>query len=43
MPKNVFWLVILFTTLFILGVNTGDLSYLLNLDNTISLSCVGVG
>jgi len=35
MPKKVVWLIILFTFLFILGINTGDLEYLLNLGNTI--------
>ncbi|MGA9753611.1 MAG: hypothetical protein WBV23_00555 [Desulfobaccales bacterium] len=43
MPKKSFWLIILFTALFILGVNTGDLTYLLNLGTTICLSCIGVG
>jgi hypothetical protein len=43
MPKKAFWLIILFTALFILGINTGDLSYLLNLGSTICLSCIGVG
>jgi hypothetical protein len=42
-PKSAFWLIILFTALFILGINTGDLDYLLNLGNTICLSCIGVG
>jgi hypothetical protein len=35
MPKKVVWLIIIFTFLFILGINTGDLDYLLNLGNTI--------
>jgi hypothetical protein len=43
MPKKAFWLIILFTALFILGINTRDLSYLLNLGSTICLSCIGVG
>jgi len=43
MPKQSFWLIILFTALFILGVNTGDLTYLLNLGTTICLPCIGVG
>ena len=43
MPKKAVWLIILFTLLFILGINTGDLEYLLNLGNTICLSCIGVG
>jgi hypothetical protein len=43
MPKKSFWLIILFTALFILGVNTGGLTYLLNLGTTICLSCIGVG
>ena len=42
MPKKALWLIILFTLLFILGINTGDLEYLLNLGNTICLSCIGV-
>lgn len=43
MPKQFLWLIILFTALFILGVNTGDLAYLLNVGATICLSCIGVG
>jgi len=43
MPKKSVWLIILFTILFILGVNTGDLVFVLNLGNTICLSCIGVG
>jgi hypothetical protein len=43
MPKTAIWLVIIFTVLFILGINTGDLEYLMNLGNTICLSCIGVG
>jgi hypothetical protein len=35
MPKKVIWLIIIFTFLFILGINTGDLDFLLNLGNTI--------
>jgi len=43
MPKKSFWLIVLFTIFFILGVNTGDLAYLLNIGSTICLSCIGVG
>jgi hypothetical protein len=43
MPKQFLLLIILFTALFIIGVNTGDLTYLLNLGTTICLSCIGVG
>ena len=43
MPKTAVWLIIIFTLLFILGINTVDLEYLLNLGNTICLSCIGVG
>jgi hypothetical protein len=35
MTKKAVWLIILFTLLFVLGINTGDLGYLLNLGNTI--------
>lgn len=35
MPKKAVWLIIIFTLLFILGINTGELVYLLNLGNTI--------
>jgi TM2 domain-containing membrane protein YozV len=35
MPKRVLWLIIIFTILFIIGVNTGELGYLMNLGNTI--------
>ena len=34
MPKTAVWLIIIFTLLFILGINTGDLDYLNNLGNT---------
>ena len=43
MPKKAVWLFILFTALFIFGVNTGDPNYLLNLGSTICLACIGVG
>jgi hypothetical protein len=43
MPKKVFWLIMLFTAFFILGINTGEITYLLNLGTTICLSCIGVG
>jgi hypothetical protein len=43
MSRKALWLIIIFTALFILGINTGDLDYLLNLGNTICLSCIGVG
>ncbi len=43
MSKKAVWLIILFTALFLLGVNTGDLEYLMNLGNTICLACIGVG
>lgn len=43
MPKKAVWLIIIFTALFILGINIGELNYLLNLGNTICLSCIGVG
>ncbi len=35
MPKKAVWLIIIFTVLFILGINTGELDYLLNLGSTI--------
>ncbi len=35
MPKKALWLIIIFTILFIIGINTGDLEYLLNLGSTI--------
>jgi hypothetical protein len=35
MPKTAVWLIIIFTLLFILGINTGDLDYLNNLGNTL--------
>ena len=43
MPQKSFWLLSLFTVLFILGINTGELTYLLNLGITICLACIGVG
>lgn len=36
-------LIIFFTVLFLIGVNSGDLDFLLNLGKTICLSCIGVG
>jgi len=35
MPKIAIWLIIIFTLLFILGINTGELNYLNNLGNTL--------
>ena len=35
MDKTVLWLIIIFTILFIIVVNTGELGYLMNLGNTI--------
>jgi hypothetical protein len=35
MPKTVLWLIIIFTILFVIGVNSGELAYLMNLGNTI--------
>jgi hypothetical protein len=43
MPKKVLWLIIIFTILFIIGVNSGEVGFLNNLGNTICLSCIGVG
>jgi hypothetical protein len=43
MSRTAIWLLILFTLLFLIGVNTGDLEYLMNLGNTICLACIGVG
>ena len=43
MPKQVLWLIVLFSAFFIIGINTGDLTSLLNLGTTICLSCIGVG
>jgi hypothetical protein len=35
MPKTVLWIIIIFSILFIIGVNTGEVSYLMNLGSTI--------
>jgi hypothetical protein len=43
MPKKVFCLIMLFTAFFILGINTGEIKYLLNLGTAVCLSCIGVG
>jgi hypothetical protein len=43
MLKKILWFSVLFTVLFMIGVNSGDLTYLLNLGNTVYLSCIGVG
>jgi len=34
MPKQVLWLIIIFTILFIIGVNTGELGYLIDRKST---------
>lgn len=43
MPRKAIVLIIIFSILFLLGVNTGDIEYLMNLGNTICLACIGVG
>jgi hypothetical protein len=43
MPRKAIVLIIIFSLLFLLGVNTGDIEYLMNLGNTICLACIGVG
>jgi hypothetical protein len=43
MPKKAVWLIIIFTLLFILGINSGELNFLQNLGSTICLNCIGVG
>ena len=43
MPKIAIWLIIIFTLLFILGVNAGELDFLNHVGNSICLSCIGVG
>ncbi len=35
MPKKAVWLIIIFTLLFIWGINSGELAFLLNLGNTL--------
>jgi hypothetical protein len=35
MSNKILWLIIVFTILFIIGVNSGELAYLMNLGNTI--------
>ncbi len=35
MPKTVLWLIIIFTVLFVIGVNTREVAYLMNLGSTI--------
>ncbi len=43
---NNYWavcLLILFSLLFLIGLNTGELDTLYNLGRTICLSCIGVG
>jgi hypothetical protein len=35
MSKKVLWLIIIFTILFIIGVNSGEVGYLMNLGSTI--------
>ncbi|MGP8049977.1 MAG: hypothetical protein ACLPYB_05140 [Desulfobaccales bacterium] len=43
MPKKAVWLIIIFTLLFIWGLNSGEPAFLNNTGNTICLSCIGVG
>jgi len=43
MPRKAIVLIIIFSILFLLGVNTADIEYLMNLGNTICLACIGVG
>lgn len=43
MPRKAIMLIIFFALLFLIGVNTGDIEYLMNLGNTICLACIGVG
>jgi hypothetical protein len=43
MPKTVLWLIISFTILFSIAINTGDPTYQVNLGTTICLSGIGVG
>jgi hypothetical protein len=35
MPKTAVWLIIIFTALFILGINSGEINFLVNLGNTL--------
>jgi hypothetical protein len=35
MPKKAVWLIIIFTLLFIWGINSGELAFLQNLGNTL--------
>ena len=35
MSKKILWLIIIFTILFIIGVNSGEVAYLMNLGSTI--------
>ena len=37
------FLIIFFSLLFLIGVNSGDVAFVLNLGKTICLSCIGVG
>jgi len=43
MPRTTIWLMILFTLLFIAGVNSGEIASLLSNATSICLSCIGVG
>jgi hypothetical protein len=35
MSKKILWLIFIFTILFIIGVNSGEVAYLMNLGSTI--------
>lgn len=43
MPKLSIWLLILFVVLLIVGINTGEITTILNSGTSICLSCIGVG
>lgn len=43
MLKITFWFLILFLCLFLLGLNAGEVTSILNSGASICLSCIGVG
>ncbi len=43
LPRIVLWLLILFALLFILGANAQEMKAIMDLGDTLCVSCIGVG
>ncbi len=42
-PRIVIWILIISALLFILGINANEIKAVMDLGNTLCLSCIGVG